>query len=82
MGRLDRAAWLSPRWARFGLLVVAYGLWVLDDRGVLCRPDSLLQGHAAWHTLTAVSALMLVLQTLTRGLRRLSAGEVTSAGSA
>jgi hypothetical protein len=44
-----------------GLLVIAYGLWVLDDRGVLCRPDSLLQGHAAWHTLTAVSALMLVL---------------------
>lgn len=44
-----------------GLLVVAYGLWVLDDRGVLCWPDSLLQGHAAWHTLTAVSALMLVL---------------------
>jgi hypothetical protein len=50
-----------PLRAGLGLLVVAYALWVLDERGVLCSPESLLQGHAAWHTLTAVSGLMLVL---------------------
>ena len=51
----------APLWTGVALLVVAYALWVLDERGVLCWPESLLQGHAAWHTLTAVSALMLVL---------------------
>jgi hypothetical protein len=58
-------AWRDPRrvplWGGIGLLVVAYALWVLDERGLLCAPDSLLQGHAAWHTLTAVSSLLLVL---------------------
>ena len=58
-------AWRDPRraplWAGVGLLVVAYTIWVLDQRTILCWPDSLIQGHAAWHTLTAVSALMLVL---------------------
>jgi dihydroceramidase len=57
--------WRDPRrvplWAGVALLVVAYALWILDERGILCWPDSLLQGHAAWHTLTALSALMLVL---------------------
>jgi dihydroceramidase len=51
----------APLWAGLGLLAVAYALWVLDERGVLCWPESWFQGHAAWHTLTAVSALMLVL---------------------
>nr|MCU0283912.1 ceramidase [Candidatus Nanopelagicales bacterium] len=51
----------APLWTGIGLLAVAYALWVLDERGVLCAPDSPLQGHAAWHTLTAISALMLVL---------------------
>jgi dihydroceramidase len=57
--------WRDPRrvalWVGVALLVVAYALWILDERGIACWPDSLLQGHAAWHTLTAVSALMLVL---------------------
>ncbi len=55
----------APLWTGIGLLAVAYALWVLDERGVLCAPDSLLQGHAAWHTLTAISALMLVLHYAT-----------------
>lgn len=57
----------TPLWTGVGLLVVAYALWVLDERGVLCWPGSLLQGHAAWHTLTAVAALMLVLHHAATG---------------
>jgi dihydroceramidase len=35
--------------------VAAFGVWVLDQEGVLCAPHSLLQGHAVWHLLGAVS---------------------------
>jgi dihydroceramidase len=33
----------------------AFGIWVLDQDGVVCAPHSLLQGHAAWHLLGATS---------------------------
>ena len=35
--------------------IVAFTIWNLDQRGQLCRPDSLLQGHAIWHLLGAVA---------------------------
>ena len=40
-----------------GLLAsgAAFVIWVLDQQGVVCAPDSLLQGHAVWHLLGAVS---------------------------
>jgi hypothetical protein len=46
--------------AGVGLLVLAYAVWVLDNTGVLCAPTSPLQGHGAWHVLTAVAAVLLV----------------------
>jgi hypothetical protein len=52
---------LWPLYAGFGLLVVAYCLWLADQTRVLCSPSSWLQGHAAWHTLTAVSIGLLAL---------------------
>lgn len=33
----------------------AFGIWVLDQDGVVCAPHSLLQGHAVWHLLGAAS---------------------------
>ncbi len=42
-------------------MAVAYGIWILDDNSVLCDSTSLLQGHAIWHLLTAVSAFLLFL---------------------
>ncbi len=41
----------------YGLLAntVAFGIWILDNTRALCMPDSLLQGHAAWHLLGAVA---------------------------
>ncbi len=31
--------------------IVAFTIWNLDQRGQLCSPDSLMQGHAVWHLL-------------------------------
>lgn len=49
-----------PRWRR--VLVTALGLLAagalagnLGDRTALCRPESLWQGHAAWHLLAAAA---------------------------
>jgi len=35
--------------------IVAFTIWNLDQRGQLCTPESLLQGHAIWHLLGAVA---------------------------
>lgn len=52
---------LDPRrmpwfWTGLGLFVVANVVWNLSRTGgVWCDPESLLQGHAVWHLLTAAS---------------------------
>lgn len=45
------------RWLLLGIVAnaVAFGIWVLDQRGVLCDPTSWLQGHAIWHLLGALA---------------------------
>ncbi len=43
-------------WMAVGVLLVAFAIWVMDYERVICAPQSLLQGHAAWHVLGAVSA--------------------------
>ena len=50
------------RWIQyaFGTLAAAFLVWNLSkDAGPLCDPGSLLQGHAIWHLLCAVSAYCL-----------------------
>jgi hypothetical protein len=32
---------------------VAFTIWNLDQNGLVCAPDSLIQGHAVWHLLGA-----------------------------
>jgi len=41
----------------YGLLAnaVAFAIWNLDQHGLVCSPASLIQGHAIWHLLGAVS---------------------------
>ncbi|MFA5963066.1 MAG: ceramidase domain-containing protein [Sphingomonas sp.] len=34
---------------------LAFAIWILDQQGVVCAPRSLLQGHALWHLLGALS---------------------------
>lgn len=35
--------------------IVAFTIWNLDQRGQLCSPESLMQGHAIWHLLGAIA---------------------------
>lgn len=41
------------------LLTLAYIIWILDNTRILCAETSLLQGHALWHLLGAVSVWFL-----------------------
>ena len=54
----------SPEYLGYALtsFAVGWGLWHLSNTaGPLCAPGSVLQGHAAWHLLTALSILFLCL---------------------
>jgi len=51
-----RLAWLTTGVALFAL---AFGIWGLDQSGLLCQPTSLLQGHALWHLLGAAGVGLL-----------------------
>ena len=42
-----------------GLLAGAYIIWILDNTRTLCFETSLLQGHAIWHILGAISVWFL-----------------------
>ncbi len=44
-----------------GSLVIAYAVWLLDQNNIVCWPDSLIQGHAIWHILTAFASFMIIL---------------------
>jgi hypothetical protein len=53
--RID-LAWLKLALA---VMALAYAIWLLDLTRVACAPTSWLQGHAIWHGLGAISALLL-----------------------
>ena len=42
-----------------GLLAGAYIIWILDNTRIVCFENSLLQGHAIWHILGAISVWFL-----------------------
>jgi dihydroceramidase len=42
-----------------GLLAAAYIIWILDNTRLVCFETSLVQGHAIWHLLGAVSVWFL-----------------------
>ena len=37
---------------------LAFAIWILDQTRVVCAPESLMQGHAAWHLLGAVAVAL------------------------
>lgn len=49
----------TSRWfliASLSSLALGAFFWTLDLKHIVCLPDSLFQGHALWHILTATSA--------------------------
>jgi dihydroceramidase len=40
---------------------VAFTIWNLDQHGLVCQPESLVQGHAVWHLLGATSLWLTFL---------------------
>ncbi len=48
--------WLAP--AAF-LMALAFAIWFIDRRRLVCDPEGLVQGHAAWHLLCALAAACL-----------------------
>lgn len=57
----NRSFFLNYMYAAFLLMFLAGGIWILDRSHTLCNPDSMLQGHALWHLLTAVSMFFIYL---------------------
>lgn len=49
---------VRPGLAALGAMLTAFAIWLLSTHG-WCDPESLLQGHAAWHLLGAVAAYFL-----------------------
>lgn len=41
------------------VIVVGFGVWILDITRLVCAPTSLLQGHAVWHVAGALSSLLV-----------------------
>lgn len=46
-------------WLAFLNHSIAFSIWLLDYHGIACEPDSLLQGHALWHILGALTFVLL-----------------------
>ncbi|BBB47856.1 ceramidase domain-containing protein [Pelolinea submarina] len=41
------------------LFLLAYLIWILDKTHLLCYPESLFQGHAIWHLVTAYAGWVM-----------------------
>lgn len=52
-----------------GTFVVAFVIWILSKTdGKLCKPNSIWQGHGAWHILTSITTLMLFFYLRSEGV--------------
>ena len=59
--RMKAKPQIEVRWLRIGvgLLAGAYIIWISDNTRIVCFENSILQGHAIWHLLGAVSVIFL-----------------------
>ncbi|MHC4954361.1 MAG: ceramidase domain-containing protein [Planctomycetota bacterium] len=57
--------WMIGVGVAMGLATV---IWIFSKTGMpLCKPDSIWQGHAAWHLLTALATLFILLYLRSEG---------------
>lgn len=42
-----------------GIFLVSFAIWILDFSPAICRPESIIQGHAIWHVFNALAAYFL-----------------------
>jgi hypothetical protein len=54
---------IDTKWLKyaFAILLIAFGIWILDLTKVVCEPTSLWQGHTLWHILSAIATYLLYL---------------------
>ncbi|MEO7070468.1 MAG: hypothetical protein ABI131_08250, partial [Nostocoides sp.] len=74
----------NPRWglAAVGAMGLAFAIWTQAKTGSpLCRPHSLIQGHAIWHLLDAVAAYALYRLYASERPRPVTAIQVESSSS-
>lgn len=57
----QKLARMRPLGAALLAFLVAFAVWTLDLRHIVCFPDSLLQGHALWHLLNGVATLNIYM---------------------
>lgn len=62
---------LQARWliGALAVYVVAQVIWTLDLNHLVCDPTSVVQGHAMWHGLTALSAGLVYVYYQSAGQR-------------
>ena len=52
-----------------GVFLLGFVIWTLDITHMVCRPDSILQGHAAWHLASAASLFLIFMYYLSDTVR-------------
>ncbi len=60
-GYSPRSRRVAAIYAGLVVMIVAYGIWLLDQTPAFCQPGSLLQGHAIWHMLGAIAAFLVFI---------------------
>lgn len=52
---------IEIRWIKKSMmaLILAFTVWILDIKKIICIPESLFQGHALWHILSSLSIYFL-----------------------
>jgi hypothetical protein len=59
------------------IYLLAQFIWTLDLNHIVCDPNGILQGHAIWHVLTALSAGLLYLYYRSENDPRIDTNQIT-----